>query len=58
MYIHLLEIPSNEERKRAAYREKITECINRAEQLKDLLEQQKGISLNFFFYVILTFVLS
>jgi hypothetical protein len=74
-YIHLLDIPSNEERKRAAYREKITECIDRAEKLKELIEQQKGIfdsiplsylrkqnekdiSLNFFFYVISFFVLT
>jgi hypothetical protein len=74
-YIHLLDIPSNEERKRAAYREKITECIDRAEKLKELIEQQKGIfdsiplsylrkqnekdiSLNFFFCVISSFVLT
>jgi hypothetical protein len=37
-----LDIPMNEERKRTAYREKITECINRAEQLKEFVQQQKG----------------
>ncbi|UJR23451.1 hypothetical protein I4U23_026455 [Adineta vaga] len=44
------DIPSTEERKRTAYREKITECIDRAEKLKDLIDQQKGI-------VTITFIL-
>ncbi|CAM4866317.1 unnamed protein product [Rotaria socialis] len=37
------DIPSSEERKRAAYRQKITECIDRAEKLKDLIQQEKVI---------------
>ena len=41
MFFYWLDIPSSEERKRAAYREKITECMNRAEQLKDLLQQER-----------------
>jgi hypothetical protein len=43
----LLDIPSSEERKRAAYRQKITECMDRAEELKVLIEQKKGIQ-NYF----------
>jgi hypothetical protein len=43
----LLDIPTSDDRKREAYRQKIAECIDRAEKLKDLIEQQKGIS-NFF----------
>jgi len=43
----LLDFPSSEERKRAAYRQKITECMDRAEKLKDLIEQNKGIE-NYF----------
>jgi hypothetical protein len=43
----LLDFPSSEERKRAAYRQKITECMDRAEKLKDLIEQNKGIA-NYF----------
>ncbi|CAF3538201.1 unnamed protein product [Rotaria sordida] len=42
-HIDLLEIPSNDERKRAAYRQKITECIDRAEKLKDLIQQEKDL---------------
>lgn len=37
-----LDIPATEERKRDAYRQKITECIDRAEKLKDLVNQEKG----------------
>ena len=44
-----VDIPSSEERKRNAYRQKITECIDRAEKLKDLVEQQKGIVMLLFF---------
>ena len=40
-----LDIPLTEERKRAAYREKITEYMERAEQLKELMQQQKGKSI-------------
>jgi len=40
----LLDIPTSDDRKREAYRQKIAECIDRAEKLKDLIEQQKGIS--------------
>ncbi|CAF2425289.1 unnamed protein product [Rotaria sp. Silwood2] len=36
-------IPSSDERKRAAYRQKITECIDRAEKLKDLIQQEKDL---------------
>ena len=44
----LLDIPANEERKREAYRQKITECIDRAEKLKVLVNQEKGtVSLHF-----------
>lgn len=38
----LLDIPTSEDRKREAYRVKIAECIDRAEKLKDLIDQQKG----------------
>ncbi|CAF0851102.1 unnamed protein product [Rotaria sp. Silwood1] len=41
------EIPSSDERKRAAYRQKITECMDRAEKLKDLIQQEKGIEDHF-----------
>jgi hypothetical protein len=44
IFFHWLDIPSSEERKRAAYREKITECIDRAEKLKELIQQEKGIT--------------
>lgn len=37
-----IEIPTNDERKRDAYRQKITECMDRAEALKNLIDQQKG----------------
>ncbi|CAF1226817.1 unnamed protein product [Rotaria magnacalcarata] len=43
------DVPSSEERKRAAYRQKITECIDRAEKLKDLIQQEKGIEDCFLF---------
>ncbi len=46
---NLLDIPSTEDRKREAYRLKIAECIDRAEKLKDLVEQQKGIEDYFHF---------
>jgi hypothetical protein len=46
---NLLDIPSSEDRKREAYRQKIAECIDRAEKLKDLVEQQKGIEDYFHF---------
>ncbi len=45
----MLDIPSSEDRKREAYRQKIAECIDRAEKLKDLIEQQKGIANDFHF---------
>ncbi len=44
MCIYLLDIPLSDDRKREAYRQKIAECIDRAEKLKDLIEQQKGIA--------------
>lgn len=44
-----LEIPTSEERKRSAYRQKIEECMNRAEKLKDLIKQQQKSSLNISF---------
>lgn len=39
----LLDIPTSEDRKREAYRQKIAECIDRAEKLKDLIDREKGI---------------
>jgi queuine/archaeosine tRNA-ribosyltransferase len=41
-FMCLLDIPTSEDRKREAYRQKIAECIDRAEKLKDLIDQQKG----------------
>ncbi|CAF0750564.1 unnamed protein product [Adineta steineri] len=35
------EIPMSEERKRTAYQQKITECMDRAEKLKEFIEQKK-----------------
>ncbi|CAF3847705.1 unnamed protein product, partial [Adineta steineri] len=35
------EIPMTEERKRTAYQQKITECMDRAEKLKESIEQKK-----------------
>lgn len=51
LFAYSLEIPSSEERKRAAYRQKITECMDRAEKLKQLLEQEKGINDHTYFWV-------
>ncbi len=41
-FVCLLDIPASEDRKREAYRQKITECIDRAETLKGLVDQEKG----------------
>ena len=41
-YICVLDIPLSEGRKRTAYQQKITEYMDRAEKLKDLIQQEKG----------------
>jgi hypothetical protein len=58
--LYSLDIPPSDDRKREAYRQKIAECMDRAEKLKDLIEQQKGIG-NYFhlfsFFLLFTNVL-
>ena len=40
--VYELEIPVSDERKRTAYQTKISEYIDRAEAIRNLIEQEKG----------------